>query len=159
MNKTVLCKKTSRSLNVTETRSGGSGRRLRAKLSGVTALSLFTILTFSSFAPGTPLQATEQISLVPDTVHSIQVSKSKISKKNKVRLYPDAKQQVLFFSADGEERKVYQLYLFDMDGKLVHQASIRNHETTVLTDITLGNYLFEVFSNDDRIENGQLSVR
>ncbi|MHA4808789.1 T9SS type A sorting domain-containing protein [Flavitalea flava] len=144
MNKTVLCKKTS---------------RFPKALYGLTALSLSMALNLSLFASETPVQTAARAGLVPDTVHSILVNKSKTSKKNKVRLYPDANQQVLFFSADGEERKVYQLYLFDMDGKLVHQASIRNHETTVLTNITEGNYLFQVFSNDDRIETGQLNVR
>ncbi|MDO6429148.1 T9SS type A sorting domain-containing protein [Flavitalea sp. BT771] len=94
-----------------------------------------------------------------DTVHSIQVNKSLISKKNKIRLFPDAKQQVLFFSANGEDKRVYQLYLFDMDGRLVNQASIRNRETTVLTTLCEGNYLFEVFTDDERIENGHLVVR
>jgi hypothetical protein len=94
-----------------------------------------------------------------DTVHSIQVNKSLVSKKNKIRLFPDAKQQVLFFSANGEDKRVYQLYLFDMDGRLVNQASIRNRETTVLTTLCEGNYLFEVFTDDERIENGHLVVR
>jgi len=94
-----------------------------------------------------------------DTIHSIQVSKSKISKKHKIRLYPDARQQVLFFSATGEEGKVYQLFLFDMDGRLVSQTRIRSRETTVLTNISEGNFLFEVFTDDERIENGQLTVR
>lgn len=74
-------------------------------------------------------------------------------------MYPDAKRQVLFFSAGGADKKIYQLFIFDMDGKLVSQASIRNRETTILTNITEGNYLFEVFSNDERIENGQVTVK
>jgi hypothetical protein len=94
-----------------------------------------------------------------DTIHSIQVSKSQGSKKHKIRLYPDARQQVLFFSANGEDGKVYQLFLFDMDGRLVSQTHIRNKETTVLTNISEGNFLFEVFTDDERIENGQLTVR
>jgi hypothetical protein len=94
-----------------------------------------------------------------DTVHSIQVNKSLVSKKNKIRLFPDAKQQVLFFSVNGEDKRVYQLYLFDMDGRLVNQASIRNRETTVLTTLCEGNYLFEVFTDDERIENGHLVVK
>jgi hypothetical protein len=94
-----------------------------------------------------------------DTIHSIQVNKSLISKKNKIRLFPDARQQVLFFSAIGEDKRVYQLYLFDMDGRLVSQASIRNRETTVLNALSEGNYLFEVFTDDERIENGHLVVR
>ncbi|MBS1659688.1 MAG: T9SS type A sorting domain-containing protein [Bacteroidetes bacterium] len=94
-----------------------------------------------------------------DTIHSIEISKSLSSKKHKIRLYPDARQQVLFFSASGENGKVYQLYLFDVDGRLVSQTQIRNRETTVLTNISEGNYLFEVFTDDERIENGQVRVR
>ena len=94
-----------------------------------------------------------------DTIHSIQISKAQTSRKYKIKLYPDARQQVLFFSAIGEEGKVYQLYLFDMDGRLVSQTRIRSRETTVLTNISEGNFLFEVFTDDERIENGQLTVR
>ena len=94
-----------------------------------------------------------------DTIHSIQVNKSQSSKRHKIRLYPDARQQVLFFSANGEDGKVYQLYLFDMDGRLVNQTRIRNRETTVLANISEGNFLFEVFTDDERIENGSLTVR
>jgi hypothetical protein len=92
------------------------------------------------------------------TTHSIRVNKALISKKYKIGLYPDARRQVLFFSAEGGEKRVYQLFLFDMDGKLARQATIRNKETTVLADISQGNYLFEVFSDDERIENGKLTV-
>ncbi|HEY4209483.1 MAG TPA: T9SS type A sorting domain-containing protein [Puia sp.] len=92
-------------------------------------------------------------------IHSIQITKSLVSKKNKIKLFPDAKQQVLFFSVSGDDKKVYQLYLFDMDGRLVSQAAIRNRETTVLTTLSEGNYLFEIFTDDERIENGHLAVR
>jgi len=94
-----------------------------------------------------------------DTIHSIQINKAQTSKKHKIKLYSDARQQVLFFSANGDEGKVYQLYLFDMDGRLVSQTRIRSRETTVLSNISEGNFLFEVFTDDERIENGQLTVR
>ena len=134
---------------------------LPATLMGsVTALSLALFLQTSVLAasgpPGMPAPTHQAGS---DTIHSIQVSKAQTSKKHKIKLYPDARQQVLFFSANGEEGKVYQLFLFDMDGRLVSQAHIRNKETTVLTTIAEGNYLFEVFTDDERIENGQLTVR
>ena len=127
------------------------------------ALGLALFVKFSAFAaPPTGFSAGRS-GLSSDTgsvtIHSIQVSKAQTSKKHKIRLYPDARQQVLFFSANGAEGKVYQLYLFDMDGRLVNQAQIRSKETTVLTTITEGNYLFEVFTDDERIENGQLTVR
>jgi hypothetical protein len=90
---------------------------------------------------------------------TILISKTQSSRKHKIRLYPNADNNVLFFSASGETGRVYQLYLFDMDGKLSKQVQIRNKETTVLTNIIRGNYLFEVFSDDERIENGQVVIR
>lgn len=90
---------------------------------------------------------------------SIFVEKQFTSKKYRVRLYPNANQQVLFFSASGESGRVYQLFLFDMDGTLVKQANIRNKQTTVINNLEKGVYLFEVFSDDERIENGKVTVR
>lgn len=135
---------------------------LSATLFGsVTALSLALFLQSTALAAAGPTGGAAPLSHQAgcDTVHSIQVSKAQSSKKHRIKLYPDARQQVLFFSANGEEGKVYQLFLFDMDGRLVSQAQIRNKETTVLTTIAEGNYLFEVFTDDERIENGQLTVR
>jgi hypothetical protein len=124
----------------------------------VISFSMTAVLPANAFA--SPMH-TSPTGTTPDTgtIHSIEVNKSLVSKKNKIRLFPDAKQQVLFFSVVGEDKKVYQLYLFDMDGRLVGQASIRNKETTVLTTLSEGNYLFEVFTDDERIENGHLIVR
>ena len=94
---------------------------------------------------------------------TILVQKQTISKKYKIRLYPNASHEVLFFSASGPtnnaDGKVYQLYLFDVEGTLIKQANIRNKQTTVLNNIEKGHYVFEVFSDDERIENGQLIVR
>jgi len=90
---------------------------------------------------------------------SIFVEKQFTSRKYKVRLYPNATQQVLFFSASGVHGKIYQLFIFDMDGKLVKQANIKNKQTTVIDNIEKGIYLFQVFSDDERIENGKVTVR
>lgn len=106
----------------------------------------------------------------PDTfesVHSgftlpadtILVQKQVNNKKHKIRLYPSANHQVLFFNANGEDGKVYQLFLFDVEGKLVKQANIRNKETTVLNNIGKGTFLYEVFIDDERLENGSVIIR
>jgi hypothetical protein len=132
----------------------------RALTRGLLAIGLVLCVECSTYAAGIDRSGEHNPSNVGyDTIHSIQVSKSQSSKKHKIRLYPDARQQVLFFSANGEDGKVYQLFLFDMDGRLVSQTHIRNKETTVLTNISEGNFLFEVFTDDERIENGQVTVR
>jgi hypothetical protein len=126
-------------------------------LNGLAALGLVLCIQTSASAGNSPAGGHHPSGY--DTIHSIEISKSLSSKKHKIRLYPDARQQVLFFSASGENGKVYQLFLFDMDGRLVSQTQIRNRETMVLTNISEGNFLFEVFTDDERIENGQVKVR
>ena len=115
------------------------------------------LLSVSAYSFAIPLQ--KHKSLLLDYFDSIVVEKQFTNKKYKIRLYPNAKQQVLFFSASGEQGKIYQLFLFDVDGKLVKQANIKNKQTTVINNIDKGVYLFEVFSNDERIENGKVTVR
>lgn len=61
--------------------------------------------------------------------------------------------------AEGELGKLYQLFIFDMDGKLVRQTQVRNRETALLTAFGKGNYVIEILSNDERIENGSIVVK
>jgi len=91
-----------------------------------------------------------------DTIH---IQKSSVKKSYRISLYPDANQKVMFFSVRGSEGKVYQLYVFDIDGRLVKQAETRNKETIVIKDITKGVYQFEVLSDDLRIGTGQIAIR
>jgi hypothetical protein len=95
----------------------------------------------------------------PKSSNSMVIQKALSSKKYKIKLFPSATQEVLFFNAIGNAGKVYQLYLFDLEGKLVKQTQIRNRETTMLTNFSKGDYTFEVFSDDERIENGILAIR
>jgi hypothetical protein len=90
---------------------------------------------------------------------TILVQKQTTSKKHRIKLYPNAEHDVLFFSVRGSEGKAYQLFLFDVAGNLIKQANIKNKQTTVIDNIEKGNYLFEVFSDDERIENGQVIIR
>jgi len=98
-------------------------------------------------------------SLIGQPADTILVQKQVNTKKHKIKLYPNATHQVLFFSANGEDGRIYQLFLFDVEGKLVKQVNIRNKETTVLNNMGKGNYLYEVFSEDERLENGQVIIR
>jgi len=126
---------------------------LKGILTSFILSAVFTLLIKDSF--GAPCSS-GAFSGVRDT---ILISKAQTNKKYKVRMYPNAQHTVLFFSASGQSGKVYQLYLFDLDGHLTKQTHIRNKETTVLANIVKGNYTFEVFSDDERIENGQVIIK
>lgn len=93
------------------------------------------------------------------SVDTIFIQKNSLMRSQRISLYPDAHQKVVFFSVKGTEGKVYQLYVFDVDGKLVRQAETRNKQTTILKGIQKGSYFFEVFSDDRRIGNGQIAIR
>ena len=90
---------------------------------------------------------------------SILVNKLLTSKKYKIKIYPGATQEVLFFNASGDDGKVYQFFLFDIEGNMVKQTQIRNKQTTILTNFNKGCYTFEVFSDDEHIENGTLTIK
>jgi hypothetical protein len=91
---------------------------------------------------------------------TILVQKQTTSKKHRIKLFQNDDQSTLFFSVvRGLEGKVYQLFLFDITGNLVTQANIKSKQTTVIDNIEKGSYLFEVFSDDERIENGQVIIR
>jgi hypothetical protein len=93
------------------------------------------------------------------TRYLVLVTKAQNNKKHNVRLYSNDRQDELLFTVSGPEGKNYQLFVFDMDGKLVCQAKIQNRETSIINRILKGNYFFEVFSNDEQVESGQLRVK
>jgi len=90
---------------------------------------------------------------------SIFIFKQAIDRSSRILLYPDASQKVVFFSVKGTEGKAYELFLFDLDGRLISQTEVRNRQTTVLKELEKGVYLFDVFSDDVKIANGQMTVR
>lgn len=128
-------------------------RKLPIRTMSLLVIGMFT-LSVSSFAM--PVFPSSFIGQPADT---ILVQKQVNTRKHKIKLYPNANHQVLFFSASGEDGRIYQLFLFNVEGKLVKQVNIRNKETTVLNNMGKGNYLYEVFSDDERLENGQVIIR
>ena len=90
---------------------------------------------------------------------TIDIEKHTVKQSFRISLYPDANQKVVFFSIRGSEGKAYQLYVFDIEGKLVKQAETRNKETIVIKNINKGVYHFEVLSDDIHIGNGKIAVR
>lgn len=90
-----------------------------------------------------------------DTIH---IYKNNLSKSYKINMYTDVNQKAVFFSVRGAEGKVYQLYIFNIEGKMIKQSEIRNKQTSVISHIEKGLYLFDVFSDDTRIGNGRIAV-
>ena len=90
---------------------------------------------------------------------AVMVTRNLNSKKHKVRLFTASDYKTLLFTVDGISGKLYTLYVFDVDGKLVMQSVIRNRETGILHELSAGDYVYEVLANDTKVENGQLKVK
>ena len=89
---------------------------------------------------------------------TIMITKNMNNKKHKVKLFTASDYKTLLFTVDGADDKRYTLYVFDLEGKLMIQSVILNHETSILSEIPSGTYLYEVLANDTKVENGELKV-
>ena len=91
--------------------------------------------------------------------NAVMITKNLNNKKHKVKLFTASDYKTLLFTVDGVDESRYTLFVFDLDGKLVIQSIILNHETSILSALPAGDYLYEVLANDTRVENGQLKVK
>ena len=91
--------------------------------------------------------------------NSVLITRNLNSKKHKVRLFTASDYKTLLFTVDGVDDQRYTLYVFDLDGKLIIQSVILNHETSILSELSSGTYLYEVLAGDTRVENGELKVK
>jgi hypothetical protein len=90
--------------------------------------------------------------------NTVMITKNLKNKKHKVKLFTASDYKTLLFTVDGVDENRYTLFVFDLEGKLIIQSVILNHETGILSELPAGNYLYEVLADDTRIENGQLKV-
>ena len=115
-----------------------------------------TLYIFICLAISTSVAAAEPATTSSDTIY---IQKSALSRSHKFTLTSDADNKVVFFSVKGLPGRVYQLYVFDVEGKLTKQTELRNKQTTLIKNIEKGTYFFEVFTDDMRIGHGQIAVR
>lgn len=92
------------------------------------------------------------------------VVEQKEGEEKEASVYPNPVENgTLFFSTRAElsssQISSYQLFVFDLEGHLVKQKMIISNQTTLISDLKKGTYIFEIFKNDDRIDQGQLIVR
>jgi hypothetical protein len=80
-------------------------------------------------------------------------------KDQNVQLFSGAHKQTFFFSAKMKQKKNCRFYMFDMDGTLVAENDIYNKQGVEFTNMQKGNYYFEIFSEDKRIETGTLTIK
>lgn len=91
--------------------------------------------------------------------NAVMITKNLTNKKHKVKLFTASDYKTLLFTVDGTDENRYTLFVFDLEGRLIVESIILNHETGILSELPAGDYLYEVMSDDTKIENGQLKVK
>jgi hypothetical protein len=126
--------------------------------------------TFSAQISGTSRKVLLPLALMTTTLvsfagspmpvpNAIVITKNLNNKKHKVKLFTASDYKTILFTVDGVDESRYTLFVFDLDGKLIIQSVILNHETGILSELPSGSYQYEVLANDTRVENGQLTVK
>lgn len=123
-------------------------RKLSSRLRPAMMTVAFVTTTALSYAGSFPAVPT-----------AVVITKNLNSKKHKIRLFTASDSKTLLFTVNGVDGKQYTLFVFDLDGKLVTQSGIQNHETSILPVISSGEYLYEVFVEDQKVESGLLTVK
>lgn len=81
-----------------------------------------------------------------------------LKKRNIVKLDPNptTNGSVSLSSRNGEE---LHFYVFDVEGTLVHQVHLKGKQKHTLSNLGKGVYTYDVFVNDESVEQGKLIVK
>ncbi|GAC1417794.1 MAG: hypothetical protein NVS1B13_09290 [Flavisolibacter sp.] len=114
-------------------------------------LNLFLILFFSL-----ALISNKQAGHVKPTQNRIMHNSRHLL--SAIKLYPNP-------SYDGKisisttKTDTLHFYIFDLEGTLINQTLLTSNEEKIVTNLSKGTYIYDVFENDESIEEGKILVR
>lgn len=85
------------------------------------------------------------------------VKKKTEARKSAIKLYPNPSYGKISVSANTSTS--LHFYIFDLEGTLVYQAVLNNKEKKTVDNLKKGTYLYDVFENDESIEEGKILVK
>ena len=81
-----------------------------------------------------------------------------VGKKNVVRLYPNPTFDGSIYITAHTETELH-FYIFDVDGVLLYRTTLKGDEKRHIPDLRKGVYTYDVFENDESIEQGSITVK
>jgi hypothetical protein len=85
-------------------------------------------------------------------IHSYDV------KKNHVRLYPNPTSNGVITVNSNMSDKLH-FYIFDLEGVLIRRLELKPKEQLVVSNLNKGSYTYDVFKDDESIEQGKIIVK
>ena len=80
------------------------------------------------------------------------------SKKNCVRLYPNPTSDGII-TVNSNSSEPLHFYIFDLEGVLISRVMLGAKEHKTISDLKKGTYMYDVFKNDESIEQGKIIVK
>ncbi len=62
-------------------------------------------------------------------------------------------------SVTSKSEQVLHFYIFDLEGTLIYQTVLKTKEKKAINSLNKGTYMFNVFANDESIEEGKLIIK
>lgn len=84
-------------------------------------------------------------------LHTVQMAQPEVVK---VTVGSDGSLQV-----QSAAKLPFTFYLFDLQGTMVYQVTLKRHESKTVDGLSKGTYLYSAFQNDESIEEGKVTLR
>lgn len=81
-----------------------------------------------------------------------------VNKKNIVQLYPNPTYDGSI-NINVHTDKELHFYIFDVDAVLIYRTTLKGEEKRIIPDLKKGVYTYDVFENDESIEQGSIIVK
>ena len=113
-------------------------------------LSLVSIAAITS-----PVKTNKGFSVQNNFSNSLKV-RTEVSKNN-VRLYPNPSPNGTV-TINSTVNESLHFYVFDLEGTLLHRLTLKGKQKKTITNLERGTYMYDVFKNDESIEQGKIIV-
>lgn len=76
-----------------------------------------------------------------------------------VKIYPDALKREMHVVAKENAGKEIDLFIFDLEGTLLHNYKMKSKEHKKISGLVRGTYVYRVFSGDEETAAGKFEIR
>ena len=104
-----------------------------------------------------PLKTNKSFSVQNNFSNSSNTNKAG-DKKITVKLYPNPSLDGTI-TINSTSSEPLHFYVFDLEGTLLHRLALKGKEKTKITNLKKGTYTYDVFKNDESIEQGKIIVK
>jgi hypothetical protein len=114
-------------------------------------VALFLSFSFSVFAQK-DFQNTSNTASINDPL------KTKTTEgKSVVKLYPNPSYGKI--SVSSTTTSLLHFYIFDLEGTLIFQTELNSKEKKAIEHLKKGTYMYDVFENDESVEEGKIVIK